>query len=77
MYAVMALYCSCGLTYRTKGKHYAYYLAVALIHAFLILPHFITVDSLMLVHISFIFKPFTTLGALMFQCREVDLPMCF
>ena len=29
MYAVMALYCSCGLLYRTKGKRYAYYLAMA------------------------------------------------
>ena len=27
MYAVMALYYSCGLTYGTKGKCYAYYLA--------------------------------------------------
>ena len=27
MYAVTALYYSCGLTYGTKGKRYAYYLA--------------------------------------------------
>ena len=27
MYAVTALYYSCGLSYGTKGKHYAYYLA--------------------------------------------------
>ena len=29
MYAVMALYYSCGLTYGTKGKRYVYYLALA------------------------------------------------
>ena len=27
MYAVTALYYSCGLLYRTKGKRYVYYLA--------------------------------------------------
>ena len=27
MCAVMALYCSCGLSYGTKGKCYVYYLA--------------------------------------------------
>ena len=28
MYAVTALYYSCGLMYGTKGKHYVYYLAL-------------------------------------------------
>ena len=30
MYVVTASYYSCGLLYGTKGKHYAYYLAIEL-----------------------------------------------